>query len=140
MDLKPPGAFFNVSPSYTLMRIVARITSYNVCYTKLLRIAPGKLLFKNLIRRIQRVKAFLIHTEIDFKFVVSSHGVITSYSIHYTKLYDSLHLEMERFDDGLFELTDRVRRVHRVAAYVIRARKMGDQVGDLERISSYNFV
>ena len=44
-----------------------RITSYNVCYTKLLRFANRQSLLHNLC-------------------------VITSYSIHYTKLYEDLGL------------------------------------------------
>ena len=49
-------------------QIVSRITSYNVCYTKLLRDV--------IEAAVKRVLSTL------------NGGVITSYSIHYTKLYD----------------------------------------------------
>ena len=49
--------------------ILNRITSYNVCYTKLLRFGPEK---GSVHRVAEKVKA-----------------VITSYSIHYTKLYET---------------------------------------------------
>ena len=53
---------------------VNRITSYNVCYTKLLR----------------SFKSFLIVPTAFSKFEVNKKRlVITSYSIHYTKLYEA---------------------------------------------------
>ena len=52
-----------------------RITSYNVCYTKLLRLCPPA---GNDPSRYQTRQYHAQH-------------VITSYSIHYTKLYDSTH-------------------------------------------------
>ena len=76
-----------------------RITSYNVCYTKLLRwmgidfienyinthiIANGKE-FEEIYESISKNNALLkkINSNID-------NFVITSYSIHYTKLYEFL--------------------------------------------------
>ena len=62
-----------------------RITSYNVCYTKLLRSMStvvslsGGALVANLISVILLISETLRQT------------VITSYSIHYTKLYDAIH-------------------------------------------------
>ena len=58
-----------------------RITSYNVCYTKLLRFEMGSL------RQIGEL--FGKSSRLD---EVVTRGVITSYSIHYTKLYD-VHLD-----------------------------------------------
>ena len=54
----------------------SRITSYNVCYTKLLRLG-----------QIEKVEEPFIKAQI----IVPTEyvGVITSYSIHYTKLYES---------------------------------------------------
>ena len=50
-----------------------RITSYNVCYTKLLRNRP---------KSIRKNKSRYSYYALRY------HCVITSYSIHYTKLYD----------------------------------------------------
>ena len=76
---------------------MTRITSYNVCYTKLLRIAAA-LGDADLIARtealIAREEAALetklapYRTVFAGKKAVLNTGVITSYSIHYTKLYD----------------------------------------------------
>ena len=59
-----------------------RITSYNVCYTKLLRDIGHPELAPDLgkIRSAGRHLLALINDILDL--------VITSYSIHYTKLYD----------------------------------------------------
>ena len=59
----------------TIEVTIPRITSYNVCYTKLLR-----LLFIAIIL-VPRLRE-------NFGFKISK-CVITSYSIHYTKLYES---------------------------------------------------
>ena len=70
--------FSNIWEGHSRLRKtkVIRITSYNVCYTKLLR-------------------TFLVCTFINNKSLSVTNGlcskltaVITSYSIHYTKLYD----------------------------------------------------
>ena len=72
-----------------------RITSYNVCYTKLLRIilflhCNGAMLYCSAFLFI-RVTCILVagkrRNNILLK-VRLEYGVITSYSIHYTKLYD----------------------------------------------------
>ena len=71
-----------------------RITSYNVCYTKLLRATAI-------------AKADLIVTELAV-FSIGENGlileeidsVITSYSIHYTKLYDGRHIIRSGFTFG----------------------------------------
>ena len=96
----------NMEPGTTDDEI--RITSYNVCYTKLLRInlgataigttvtaAPGypELATKHLsdITGIEFILAGdLIEATSDTGAYVLLSGVITSYSIHYTKLYDSI--------------------------------------------------
>ena len=51
-------------------KLGSRITSYNVCYTKLLRFKY----FTSSIKKLIIIELFVI--------------VITSYSIHYTKLYE----------------------------------------------------
>ena len=97
----------------TAGRIASRITSYNVCYTKLLRkredprdiviLRPGVNRWEDLpiggrigtssLRR----KAMLLHSRPDLKMLdirgnvetrIRKLTVITSYSIHYTKLYE----------------------------------------------------
>ena len=76
--------------------ILFRITSYNVCYTKLLRIYLGDFLHSPItigfsrfsgcsgddITRTKIQSANDSHTQVGIFFV------ITSYSIHYTKLYE----------------------------------------------------
>ena len=67
-----------------------RITSYNVCYTKLLRSVYVQVGRQH--GNEDRVRSARIVSQI---FTVEScgrvyHRVITSYSIHYTKLYDRL--------------------------------------------------
>ena len=60
-----------------------RITSYNVCYTKLLRIRGfGSYRVKKKNARQAR------NPKSGESVFVPEHYVITSYSIHYTKLYD----------------------------------------------------
>ena len=58
-----------------------RITSYNVCYTKLLR--SSITFFFLLILHLPLINSILMETSESFDEIV-----ITSYSIHYTKLYD----------------------------------------------------
>ena len=75
----------------------ARITSYNVCYTKLLRPAAGG--GRPLLRRDHhdrrrhrprgRNLRHHLHTRpLEHGAHAAGGGVITSYSIHYTKLYE----------------------------------------------------
>ena len=73
---------------------IARITSYNVCYTKLFRIryhpiqdgwSPEQLKHMTIVGSYRPEDI----TETDFlKNAIAFKSVITSYSIHYTKLYD----------------------------------------------------
>ena len=73
--------------NYCILRLMIgeqyRITSYNVCYTKLLRI---------IIKHIQKPEVLHYDTAcfIQRKLIYSHQllSVITSYSIHYTKLYE----------------------------------------------------
>ena len=77
---------------------IGRITSYNVCYTKLLRVYLGKRIRRGLFRT---GNGTLINADVNgaaqilVKHFLKSNlnpdiFVITSYSIHYTKLYDRL--------------------------------------------------
>ena len=84
-----------------------RITSYNVCYTKLLRHAAGIALSTNLptyvldpyfnevreitefSQKLKRKATLAVYKAAEAKsFGIIVGLVITSYSIHYTKLYD----------------------------------------------------
>ena len=112
--LMAPSKTFNIAGLCCSFAIIPRITSYNVCYTKLLRI--NKYLGKDFV-----VKSSVGHvrdlptsggaaadnkeggkpatrrgktTETDkqrkeYLALVNRMGVITSYSIHYTKLYET---------------------------------------------------
>ena len=81
-----------------LLRTFCRITSYNVCYTKLLRAASWVLpaAFKG-----AKDAKFAMYVSIAsmwggrivLGYIFGIHFVITSYSIHYTKLYDNLRVE-----------------------------------------------
>ena len=59
-----------------------RITSYNVCYTKLLRIAQEC--------GFQSPSRFSLRFRQRFGMSPKALRVITSYSIHYTKLYETV--------------------------------------------------
>ena len=71
----------NSVPNYYF---IPRITSYNVCYTKLLRTCT----------RVEESEGSWYYTfeyeplQADYVTVEKGSVVITSYSIHYTKLYD----------------------------------------------------
>ena len=72
-----------------------RITSYNVCYTKLLRIrGPVVLDFSReitpLLSKFDEVPVLVNLTKGMNEEQIRAHFVITSYSIHYTKLYENL--------------------------------------------------
>ena len=70
------GYAAQVSAACVRIEQASRITSYNVCYTKLLRVSP---------RCISSVPSNCAsHRE------TATETVITSYSIHYTKLYESV--------------------------------------------------
>ena len=72
---------FGVEGTVATVEYDPRITSYNVCYTKLLRFA-------------KHIQQFLImffwecQKELFWFDCIDNYIVITSYSIHYTKLYD----------------------------------------------------
>ena len=89
---------------------LSRITSYNVCYTKLLRLAhsdqsrrqgplgPAGLAFLRAALRIRNAQRRYVHRLLEAHRERSPRGfrenespVITSYSIHYTKLYEARH-------------------------------------------------
>ena len=88
--------------SITSMSLENRITSYNVCYTKLLRILQTTKLYNendevlSVIEQFGRLTDELRSNTMSIRMVpigttFSSFKrlvVITSYSIHYTKLYD----------------------------------------------------
>ena len=69
------AAAFALAP-FAIIEPICRITSYNVCYTKLLRNKRGEL------DDIPELCTFAKKLE----------RVITSYSIHYTKLYDGVSI------------------------------------------------
>ena len=66
-----------------------RITSYNVCYTKLLRVELG--LGQKTPQLLAQKR---LHAQVGLGHEVDT--VITSYSIHYTKLYEKAILEKEQ--------------------------------------------
>ena len=78
-------------------KIGTRITSYNVCYTKLLR-RGGRAPSNGKRRRLLRTRILKrslwspgVHTVSERNpSMINEHTVITSYSIHYTKLYERL--------------------------------------------------
>ena len=65
--------FLHISSRFMVPATLTRITSYNVCYTKLLRI----------MKRTKNTWCVMQTKEIREHLCV-----ITSYSIHYTKLYE----------------------------------------------------
>ena len=87
----------------TVAGLSPRITSYNVCYTKLLRFLGNvaeqpqhesgqgvDVLFRQpqIEPSIYRPQGSTAVDQITPRFEFPQHYVITSYSIHYTKLYD----------------------------------------------------
>ena len=62
-----------------------RITSYNVCYTKLLRVY----VYEAPLRLWHWTNALSITALALTGWLIGSPFVITSYSIHYTKLYEA---------------------------------------------------
>ena len=71
-----------------------RITSYNVCYTKLLRFAPypDGFSFNSAIVDGSKIYEISFRPKLPQEPVFKGKFcVITSYSIHYTKLYDGVH-------------------------------------------------
>ena len=73
----------------TVNQIISRITSYNVCYTKLLRLF---------------IHTTQCHCVIKLS-LIKKRTVITSYSIHYTKLYDA-----KRRPSRVFAMTPTIQR------------------------------
>ena len=61
---------------------IIRITSYNVCYTKLLRAHEAG---KGIVIVVNKWDLYEKDNTATLRFTV-----ITSYSIHYTKLYESI--------------------------------------------------
>ena len=71
-----------------------RITSYNVCYTKLLRLAqPGQKVKVEIYQAMLSAQGSAALLSGEFMEGELEGSVITSYSIHYTKLYDYLREE-----------------------------------------------
>ena len=88
ITVKPSSTRYSDRISLAVELSSTRITSYNVCYTKLLRIRKkgGKLRMDG-----SGFSGFRCNREhIAYKADITAAGVrvITSYSIHYTKLYD----------------------------------------------------
>ena len=67
------------------MFAIDRITSYNVCYTKLLRVTFTN---KAAAEMRERVGDLLGDNKKANQLTMGTFHVITSYSIHYTKLYE----------------------------------------------------
>ena len=99
-----------------------RITSYNVCYTKLLRIQSKRyqaLAFKgmnheSIIRQLKQPIPMSIATHRGTERVNLSPIVITSYSIHYTKLYEKSLSDpalVSRFQSAQGELSGALSRL-----------------------------
>ena len=84
-----------------------RITSYNVCYTKLLRPKAKADLGDIRLDELRTVVVEICEHGLDLSptsEVLLEESVITSYSIHYTKLYDilcKLRLRFARLSGGL---------------------------------------
>ena len=79
--------------------LLIRITSYNVCYTKLLRVAIVR--GSPEIRDAEPVVWILVGLSAAPSVALWGRcagrlGVITSYSIHYTKLYDDHRARSDR--------------------------------------------
>ena len=90
---RPASEFLNGPLYITHFRWGNRITSYNVCYTKLLRIVPADS-WSTALQLIRAGKidvlpaAMVSDNRLEFLSFTEPYVVITSYSIHYTKLYD----------------------------------------------------
>ena len=79
-----------MSFGFSVARALSRITSYNVCYTKLLRPAAKKRAtafgsYKNPAVVVKDISEKNMYVTLPQSMII----VITSYSIHYTKLYDN---------------------------------------------------
>ena len=97
------GETFEIHPETEFAASSIRITSYNVCYTKLLRALrspPAGLIMEAAFTNIPAMGRhhyplvnFLLGwlVEAEFDNLAKIRDVITSYSIHYTKLYDCSH-------------------------------------------------
>ena len=70
----------NLSRIYAIS-LISRITSYNVCYTKLLRLPPFQWPRQGRYREARKSRPLQQNAR-------QPPHVITSYSIHYTKLYE----------------------------------------------------
>ena len=76
----------NLLSAEAFVEEINRITSYNVCYTKLLR---NTFIEKNSEKKLL-VTFYGINIEDRLRYLITTKypNVITSYSIHYTKLYE----------------------------------------------------
>ena len=73
-----------------IVQLISRITSYNVCYTKLLRVQDG---LRRMVTEQEDVYYYITVMNENYTHPAMPEGaeegiVITSYSIHYTKLYE----------------------------------------------------
>ena len=83
-------------------RIRHRITSYNVCYTKLLRVIHANCReLKNLNPLPDVIYLDPMYPHRSKSALVKKEIVITSYSIHYTKLYDIVFYRQHFLDRGV---------------------------------------
>ena len=88
---------------------VARITSYNVCYTKLLRLASNLLIMFFIFKRLFFYfgKLGTLNAQVVHQTFLVKGNRITSYNVCYTKLLRlsvidraGLHAKLERADQG----------------------------------------
>ena len=63
-----------------------RITSYNVCYTKLLRISKSKKQITSIQNRLQKILKPILFLSKSYFCRLINPGRITSYNVCYTKL------------------------------------------------------
>ena len=145
---------------FFLSYIVSRITSYNVCYTKLLRSLTGLLGITTLTGMVVRNGIILIdyaqklrieHPIMTIREVALAAGkrrmrpifltsaaasvVITSYSIHYTKLYELDHFHF-LYKEPEFMILNRAGTIHGKdhIVYCLRVGRWHDQIRQVSSI------